>query len=1023
MNPVQKTLILLSLSTLLSACNISTSENATTTTTDTSNRITVSGSVGDGPIVGATVTIRNRQGTLLASTTSDQRASYFLDLQAGPDDFPLTLEADNGTDLVTGTTPDFGLLSVLIDDQTPRANLNPHSTLIVKTAQAMPGGLTQANLLAARQLVIEQLNFGLDTALASDPITLNVDSENLETLVHASESLAEMLRRTSRALGGNVSEDALLTALAADLSDGSLDGRGASGSSARYTAVSYAAGLQVVVEAMLHDLHVNGALAEGSLSGAMESVLASGNKPPLRNGITRINRHMLEQAKAALVAIQVIDSNDSLKELGQALRELEEGATTEDVQAALGRHNLDLTIDSSLGNCLDETVKASDDEIDAIITQANATDPGPAANNPPTISGTPSSSLAEGENYTFTPSASDPDGDSLTFSVSNLPAWASFDPSSGTLTGRPGFSDAGDYRGIEISVSDGSSSSSLAPFSIHVGGSNRSPSISGVPATQATEGQAYRFTPTAADADGDSLIFSVANLPAWASFDPATGTLSGTPDYAAAGRYSNIVVSVSDGSAGSALAPFTIDVANINRAPTIAGTPAGSLAEGANYTFIPSVSDPDGDSLTFSVSNLPAWASFDPSSGTLSGTPGAGAAGSYRNILIQVTDGAASATLAGFDITVTAPPPAMGAATLTSATLTGTTAVLVWTQDNATPAGGYDIILDGVDTNTQYRTTLLTASIPGLDSSLPHCFAIQARYTDSSQFFSSNQLCTDAVAPTNGMPKISGQPETQASEGTAYRFTPNASDPDGDSLTFSITGRPAWASFDATTGTLSGTPGYAAAGSYPNIQIRVSDGSLSATLPAFTLVVANSNRAPSIGGTPVASVAAGTSYSFTPVVSDPDGDPLSFSATNLPAWASLDPHTGTLSGSPGAADVGVYQDIGLQVSDGSASASLGPITIEVTAAPATTGSADLAWQIPTTRTDGSPLALSEIAGYRIYIGSSSDNLSMIVDLNDGTATRYTVSDLASGSYFFSVTTYDTDGNESAFSNIAQKTIL
>src|SRR5581483_5558463 len=55
--------------------------------------------------------------------------------------------------------------------------------------------------------------------------------------------------------------------------------------------------------------------------------------------------------------------------------------------------------------------------------------------------------------------------------------------------------------------------------------------------------------------------------------------------------------------------------------PSISGTPASSVVVGAKYTFRPSASDTDGDALTFSIENLPAWATFDTTSGVLSGTP------------------------------------------------------------------------------------------------------------------------------------------------------------------------------------------------------------------------------------------------------------------------------------------------------------------------------------------------------------------------------------------------------------------
>jgi hypothetical protein len=92
-------------------------------------------------------------------------------------------------------------------------------------------------------------------------------------------------------------------------------------------------------------------------------------------------------------------------------------------------------------------------------------------------------------------------------------------------------------------------------------------------------------------------------------------------------------------------------------------------------------------------------------------------------------------------------------------------------------------------------------------------------------------------APPNRAPTISGTPGTTVTEGTAYSFQPSASDPDGQALAFGIANKPSWANFDVNTGRLSGTPGTGTAGTYSNIVISVSDGQLSATLPAFAITV------------------------------------------------------------------------------------------------------------------------------------------------------------------------------------------
>lgn len=103
-------------------------------------------------------------------------------------------------------------------------------------------------------------------------------------------------------------------------------------------------------------------------------------------------------------------------------------------------------------------------------------------------------------------------------------------------------------------------------------------------------------------------------------------------------------------------------------------------------------------------------------------------------------------------------------------------------------------------------------------------------------------LCSTSRAyppppPSDIAPVITGAPASGASTGTYYSFTPTASDADSSNLTFSIANKPSWATFSTVTGMLSGTP---TAGTYNNIQISVSDGTLTTLLSAFSITVASS---------------------------------------------------------------------------------------------------------------------------------------------------------------------------------------
>ncbi|MDF4792335.1 Ig-like domain-containing protein, partial [Vibrio parahaemolyticus] len=151
-------------------------------------------------------------------------------------------------------------------------------------------------------------------------------------------------------------------------------------------------------------------------------------------------------------------------------------------------------------------------------------------NDAPVISGSPATQVNEDSTYLFTPQVSDVDSQAFTFSIVNKPSWASFDASTGTLSGTPDNGDVGKYQGIVISVSDGLTTTMLNRFSIVVNNVNDAPVISGTPALTVNEGSTYRFALQASDVDSSSLSFSIRNKPSWATFDRATGLLSGTPE-------------------------------------------------------------------------------------------------------------------------------------------------------------------------------------------------------------------------------------------------------------------------------------------------------------------------------------------------------------------------------------------------------------------------------------------------------------------------------------------------------------
>ncbi len=82
----------------------------------------------------------------------------------------------------------------------------------------------------------------------------------------------------------------------------------------------------------------------------------------------------------------------------------------------------------------------------------------------------------------------------------------------------------------------------------------------------------------------------------------------------------------------------------------------------------------------------------------------------------------------------------------------------------------------------------------------------------------------------------------------------------------------------------------------------------------------------------------------------------------------------------------------------------------------TTADITLSWVAPAEREDNSAISLSEIAGYKIYYDTVQGSYNNSIDINDGTAVGHTFTGFPTGTYYFVITTQDTEGRESQLSS-------
>jgi hypothetical protein len=280
-----------------------------------------------------------------------------------------------------------------------------------------------------------------------------------------------------------------------------------------------------------------------------------------------------------------------------------------------------------------------------------------------------------------------------------------------------------------------------------------------------------------------------------------------------------------------------------------------------------------------------------------------------------------------------------------------------------------------------------------------------------------------ATTTADGL-SISGSPPQSVTVGQAYSFTPTTANPKKRTLTFRIADKPRWATFSTTTGRLSGTPTAADVGTTLSILISVLDGVDHAFLfPEFGIKVSPAGTSadkPSISGTPPTSVTAGSAYKFQPTAKDPDGKTLSFSVQNKPAWATFSIATGLLEGTPSSTQTGAYDDVIISASNGQYSSALPAFDVTVTGSTSSTASAVIEWVPPTENTNGSPL--TDLAGVRIYYGTSAASLSHMVQISSKTETSYTIGNLTAGTWYFGGVSYTTTGAQSAMSRVVSMSV-
>ncbi|MGH1491596.1 MAG: Calx-beta domain-containing protein [Acidimicrobiales bacterium] len=433
---------------------------------------------------------------------------------------------------------------------------------------------------------------------------------------------------------------------------------------------------------------------------------------------------------------------------------------------------------------------------------------------------------------------------------------------------------------------------------------NQPPSVTSPGAQQSTEGDVVSLQVVGTDADEDTLTWSATGLPADLSIDSATGIISGTVAAESASETPyDVSVTASDGTDSTTVDfPWTVDAPVQNQAPVVT-TPADQVSTEGDVVSLQVVgTDADEDPISWSATGLPADLSIDSSTGLISGTLGAESASETPYAVSVTADDGTDSTTVNFAWTVGIPVENQSPIPVNPGDQVSVEGDVISLQLEATDPDG-----DPVQFFSEVLPTGLT-----LDNDTGIISGTLAEGSADGSPWGMFVAVSDGISPAvlvsftwtvtapgeNQAPVVTSPGDQQSEEGDVVSLAVVGTDADEDPLTWSATGLPADLVIDAATGVISGTVADGAEAASPySVAVSAADGTDTTTVNFVWNVGDTANQPPFIlNAGPQASIDGDVIEGLQIIGSDPEGQPLVWSATGLPVALVIDATTGMISG-------------------------------------------------------------------------------------------------------------------------------
>ncbi|MCC6507675.1 MAG: putative Ig domain-containing protein, partial [Pirellulaceae bacterium] len=514
-----------------------------------------------------------------------------------------------------------------------------------------------------------------------------------------------------------------------------------------------------------------------------------------------------------------------------------------------------------------------------------------------------------GTTWLYTVEARDPENVAVTFDLPQAPRGMVID----ALTGRMGWNPTADQAGpqaVVIRAIDHLRGVRLQSFQVIVDTANTSPSITSVPITNASPGNAWEYRVHAQDADGDALTFELGS-----PISGMTLTTLTNADSQAVLRFSptvagavDVVLVAQDGRGGRTDQRFTIQVApSANIAPEIQSQPRLSIPAGQPWVYLISAIDPNSDPVSLSLTAGPAGMELNTQMQLASWTPTLAQLGPHV-FTLSASDNRGGSDTQTVTLTVvansendapriTSLPPAFRARVGQSVVYD-----LHATDPDDDPVEWSLVEApSGTSLDRRFGTLRWTPSIEHIGLQR---FVISAKDPTglaATQSFSLN------VSGANFGPSILSRPPSEAVADASYVYGLWAVDPENDPLTFSLSSSPAGMTIDAARGIVRWTPTLAQLG-IARATVEVADSQGNRSVQSFQINVSQvvPNRDPIITSRAIFRARVDAPYQYDVQAIDPEGSDVTYQLVSAPTGMQIDSASGLISWTPTAAQIGSH---------------------------------------------------------------------------------------------------------------------